>query len=226
MDEAEPGSVLEVRAGTYPAEDLTIDKPIALRGPQRCEAVVTLLRSHTVRSATDAMLRRLTLRCLMKAHGDDPHPDATHVSAGRPRLTRCEASGGNGIYVFGLGKGTFEDCATGGNKFSGILVETGGDPRVRDCAFSGGGQSGIFVFGKSRGTFEGCTIEGHELAGIEVATGGEPAVRDCEFSGGSRAASTFARPVGRRSRAAPSGAVGSLGCSSRTAGSRRCAAAR
>jgi F-box protein 11 len=99
-----------------------------------------------------------------------------------------------GVVVCAQGKGTVERCDIFANKFSGVeikmggdptvvVIESAGDPTIRDCKIHDNEQAGVHVLEQGKGTVEGCDIFANKFSGVAIGQGSDPTVRSCRISG-------------------------------------------
>jgi parallel beta-helix repeat protein len=203
---ARPGMRILVRPGFY-TESLTIDKPLEIIGDGPMEGIlIESTDASCLQMETDyAVVRGLTLRGQAARQGNmyfgvyipkgrlvledcDISSDSLagvgiHGATAHPIIRRCKIHDGkqSGIYVFGNGQGTVEQCDIFGNAHSGVAISTGGNPVIRGCKIHNGKQSGIYVYGNGQGTVEECDLFGNAYAGVTIATGGNPIIRRCKI---------------------------------------------
>lgn len=206
---ARPGAHILVRPGLY-NEGLVIDKPLEIIGDGLVEEIIIeSTDSGCILMKTEhAAVRGLTLRGRAGLKGnkyyavdipqgrlvledceitsDSLSCVAIHGSTANPVIRRCRIHDGkqNGIFVWGNGQGTIEDCDIFGNAYAGVAIREGGNPIIRRCQIHDGKQGGVFVYEEAQGMVEDCDIFSNAYAGVEIREGGNPVIRRCQIHDG------------------------------------------
>jgi parallel beta-helix repeat protein len=195
---AQAGDRILVRPGLY-AEGIVIDKPVEIIGDGAPgEVILEAIGEDTVLfQANRGRIANLTLRqmgggkwhCIDIAQGrlDVEACDisgcslacvAVHDGAD-PRVlgNRIHHGGPSGIYVYGKGRGVFEDNEISGNTYSGVLIKTGGNPIFRRNRIHDNRQGGVLVTDKALGVFEENDIYTNPYGGVQIKSESNPIFR-------------------------------------------------
>jgi F-box protein 11 len=197
------GGSIKVKPGHY-QESLKINKNITLEGDGSRDSII-IAGNHL--GTTSALIRNLTLA----AYGTDA---AILIEQGEPKVEDCVILGGlkgvTGILINGKGAnpsikrceirrfeygisvqengiGTIEDCDIYENNGAGVVIKTGGNPRIKMCKIHKCEGSGIHVFGNGLGTIEDCEIYEIKKSNVIIKTGGNPSIKNCKIHNGEQA---------------------------------------
>lgn len=207
--QAEPGTQIVVKAGVYD-ESLVIDKPLEIVAESAAkDAVIQNTDSNCIlMQAESATLRGFKLRnnsseqglpyfavdiprgCLLlencEVESGSAGGVAIHGMAANPIIRQCSIHDAKtaGIYVYGSGRGTIEDCDIFGNSAEGVLVKSGGNPSIRRCKFHNGKDAALFFNEGGLGTVEACDIYDNAVAGISIGAESNPVVGRCQIHHG------------------------------------------
>jgi parallel beta-helix repeat protein len=198
LDAAEAGDRILVRPGLY-LEGIVIDKPVEIIGEGELgEVIIEAIGEATVVfQANRGRIANLLLRqmgggkwhCLDIAQGrlDVEGCDisgcslacvAVHDGADPSILrNRIHHGGHNGVYVYGNGRGSFEENEIFGNTHSGVLVKTGGNPVFRHNRIHDNRQCGVIVTDKALGVFEENHIFKNPYGGVQIKNESNPFFR-------------------------------------------------
>jgi F-box protein 11 len=203
---AQPGALIEVRAGVY-RESLVLETPVEIVGSPRAEDVVlegvvgpalTLCRSEIT-------VRDMTLLAHPSAQGDDhfavlvtegsPTLEDCYISSSslaglaiigpsaNPQIRRCKILNGQhaGIIVSEGALATIEHCDIYGNMSAGVEIQRQANPILRRCTIRDGRDVGIFVLDHGQGVIEDCEITRNALMGVAIKEGSTPTLRRCRI---------------------------------------------
>jgi parallel beta-helix repeat protein len=88
---------------------------------------------------------------------------------------------GCGVHLDSSSEGTFTGCTIHNNFGTGMVIEAGARPVVRDSVITRNGVDGVRVEDGGVGTFENCTVTSNLRTGLSVMAGADPSVRDCRI---------------------------------------------
>ncbi|GLY81891.1 sporulation protein [Actinoallomurus iriomotensis] len=101
------------------------------------------------------------------------------TAAADPVVTGCAVTGpdGNGIYVTGGGRGSFDDCVVSGAGQPAVAVDGGADPVMRGLRISGCDSHGVWIDEDATGLIENCQVDDVRGHGVYVTRGADPVIR-------------------------------------------------
>lgn len=195
-----------IRPGIY-RESILLDKPVELIGDGPMASIIIESTDATCirMKGRQATVRGLSLRSLRGALGtksfcvDIPQGKlfledcditsdslaclAIHGSSSDPVVRRCKIHNGNasGVFIYGNGRGKFENCDIFSNAGSGAAIWNGGDPILQRCQIHHG-QEVVSVYGLGHGAILECGIYGNAKSGVAIWNGGEPAITRCQIA--------------------------------------------
>ena len=195
---AKAGDRLLVRPGFY-SEGIVIDKPVDIIGDgEPGEVILEAIGEDTVLfQANRGRIANLTLRqmgggkwhCVdiaqgrLEVEGCDIFGCslacvAVHDGADpRIRRNRIHHGARSGVYVYGKGRGIFEDNDISCNTYSGVLIKTGGNPVFRRNRIHDNRQGGVLVTDKAMGLFEENDIYTNPYGGVQIKNESNPSFR-------------------------------------------------
>lgn len=201
LEAAGDGDVLTVAPGTY-RENLVIERPVTLRGPERAAAGSVRIAppdgvALTVRSP--ALVQDLQIEgqdsAVPAVLVEDAAPELaglrvmTRSAAGievrggaRPTVRRCTVDNpaGLGISVSGGAGGIYEECEVVAAGQSGIAVRDGARPRLAHCRVHHASGAGISLQGEgSTAEAVGCEVYEIKGSGLRVAARASGHFTDC-----------------------------------------------
>lgn len=88
---------------------------------------------------------------------------------------------GWGVHLDSSSEGTFTGCTIHSNFGTGMLIESGARPVVRDSVITRNGVDGVRVEVGGVGTLENCTVTSNLRTGLCVMAGADPSVRGCRL---------------------------------------------
>lgn len=195
---AKAGDRIVVRPGLY-AEGIVIDKPVEIIGDGALgEVILEATGADTVLfQANRGRIANLELRqmgggkwhCIDIAQGrlDVEGCDisgcslacvAVHDGADpRIRRNRIHHGGRSGVYVYGNGRGTFEENEISCNAYSGVVIKTGGNPIFRRNRIHDNRQCGVLTTDTALGVFEENDIFTNPYGGVQIKNESDPSFR-------------------------------------------------
>ncbi|MDJ1131386.1 right-handed parallel beta-helix repeat-containing protein [Streptomyces iconiensis] len=201
LEVAGDGDVLTVAPGTY-RENLVIERPVTLRGPERAAAGSVRIAppdgvALAVRAA--ALVQDLQIEgqdsAVPAVLVEDAAPELaglrvmTRSAAGievragaRPTVRRCTVDNpaGLGLSISGAAGGVYEECEVVAAGQSGIAVRDGARPRLSHCRVHHASGAGISLQGEGT-TAEAVGCEVYEIkgSGVRVAARASGHFTDC-----------------------------------------------
>ena len=194
---ADPGDVIQVRAGYY-AESLVIDKPLPIVGDSSGD--VTLQadgQSAITFRASNARVANLTIRQAATSGASY----AVDIAGGRLVLEGCDISssgkacvmirGGagprlsanrihnsrmGGVYIVDNSRGELVDNEICFNALAGVTIKHGSDPRLLRNRIHDNQQTGVLVLDGGLGHLEDNDIAANTFAGVSVKNEANPVV--------------------------------------------------
>lgn len=201
LEAAGDGDVLTIAPGTY-RENLVVERPVTLRGPERAAAGSVRIApadgvALTVRSS--ALVQELQIEgqdsAVPAVLVEDAAPELaglrvmTRSAAGievrgsaRPTVRRCTVDNpaGLGISVSGGASGLYEECEVVAAGQSGISVRDGARPRLANCRVHHASGAGISLQGEgSTAEAVGCEVYEIKGSGVRVAARASGHFTDC-----------------------------------------------
>ncbi|MET7641282.1 right-handed parallel beta-helix repeat-containing protein [Streptomyces sp. NPDC005438] len=195
------GDVLTLAPGTY-RENLVVDRPVTLRGPERAGAGAVRIAPPegvplTVRA--QAVVRDLRLEgqdvsapALLVEEGTPELTDlrvVTRSAAGievrggaRPTLRRCAVDNpaGLGVALLGGAGGLLEECEVIAAGQAGVSVREGATPRLVSCRVHQCQDAGLLVSGEGTSVEAvGCELYEVKGSGVRVTGHGSAQLTDC-----------------------------------------------
>ncbi|MEU6575232.1 right-handed parallel beta-helix repeat-containing protein [Streptomyces sp. NPDC046805] len=201
LEAAADGDVLTIAPGTY-RENLVVERPVTLRGPEgspgsvriapvdgvpltvRASAVVQDLHVEGQDGAAPALLVEEGAPELLDVRIVTRSAAGFEVRGGaRPTVRRCTVDNpaGNGIAILDGGGGVFEDCEVMAAGQSGVAVRGGGHPRLERCRVHHASGPGLMVTGENSALEAvGCEVYEVRGSGVQVTGHGTAHLTDCE----------------------------------------------
>jgi hypothetical protein len=107
------------------------------------------------------------------------------TAAGDPVVTGCTITrpDGNGIYVTGGGRGSFDTCTVSAAGQPAVAIDGGSDPVMRRLRIAGGDSYGFWIDEDATGLIDNCQVSGVRGHGIFVSGGADPMVRSLTVEG-------------------------------------------
>ncbi|MFI1508257.1 right-handed parallel beta-helix repeat-containing protein [Streptomyces sp. NPDC020597] len=168
LEAAAEGDVLTIAPGTY-RENLVVERPVTLRGPEGSPGSVRLAPVDGV----PLTVRASAVVQDLHVEGQDAAAPAVLVEEGTPELLdlRIVTRSAAGVEVRGSARPTVRRCTVDNPAGIGIAVVDGGGGVFEECEVLAAGQAGIAVRGGARPRFERCRV--HHTAGAGLSATGD-----------------------------------------------------
>ncbi|MFE6823438.1 right-handed parallel beta-helix repeat-containing protein [Streptomyces sp. NPDC057690] len=167
LEAAAEGDVLTIAPGTY-RENLVVERPVTLRGPEGSPGSVRLAPLDGV----PLTVRASAVVQDLHVEGQDAAAPAVLVEDGTPELldVRIVTRSAAGIEVRGSARPTVRRCTVDNPAGIGIAVVDGGGGVFEECEVVAAGQAGVSVRGGAHPRLERCRVHHTSGAGLS-ATG-------------------------------------------------------
>jgi hypothetical protein len=168
LEAAAEGDVLTIAPGTY-RENLVVERPVTLRGPEGSPGSVRLAPVDGV----PLTVRASAVVQDLHVEGQDAAAPAVLVEEGTPELLdlRIVTRSAAGVEVRGGARPTVRRCTVDNPAGIGIAVVDGGGGVFEECEVLAAGQAGVAVRGGARPRFERCRV--HHTAGAGLSATGD-----------------------------------------------------
>ncbi|MGW1272839.1 right-handed parallel beta-helix repeat-containing protein [Streptomyces sp. NPDC002491] len=168
LEAAAEGDVLTIAPGTY-RENLVVERPVTLRGPEGSPGTVRLAPVDGV----PLTVRASAVVQDLHVEGQDAAAPAVLVEEGTPELLdlRIVTRSAAGVEVRGGARPTVRRCTVDNPAGIGIAVVDGGGGVFEECEVLAAGQAGVAVRGGARPRFERCRV--HHTAGAGLSATGD-----------------------------------------------------